>query len=285
MGGGYGAMGNGSFATLENLLLSCVVFFLIIILNRVPIVWIRSSAIVLALIVGYIMAAFLNRLDFSGFGNSPEFAVPMPLHFGLSFSWSLFIPLIIIYLVTSLEAVGDITATSKISGEPVEGKTWMQRIKGGVLVNGVNSLLGGLLNTFPSSVFAQNNGIIQLTGIASRYIGIWIAAILIIMGLFPKIAGLIQAMPEPVLGGAAMVMFGSVAASGINILAGVNLDRRALLIIAASLAVGVGLPQVPEFVSHLPSWIGDVLKSGLASGGICAILMNLLIPETKEKAV
>lgn len=284
MGGGYAALTDGTFATLENLALSCSVFFLIILFNRLPVTWLRSSAIVLALAVGYILAAFLGRLDFSGVGQSPAFAVPSPLHFGLQFSWSLFVPLIIIYLVTSLEAVGDITATSKISGEPVQGKTWMKRIKGGVLVNGANSLLGGFLNTFPSSVFAQNNGIIQLTGIASRYVGLWIAGILVVMGCFPKIAGLVQAMPEPVLGGAAMVMFGSVAASGINILAGVKLDRRALLIIAASLSVGVGLPQVPQFVSHLPGFIGDILKSGLAAGGICAILMNVLIPETKDTA-
>ncbi|NDM57416.1 solute carrier family 23 protein, partial [Klebsiella pneumoniae] len=91
-------------------------------------------------------------------------------------------------------------------------------------------------NTFHSSVFAQNNGVIQLTGVASRYVGLWIAAMLVLLGLFPSVAGVIQAVPEPVLGGAAMVMFGAVAASGINILAGIQLDRRALLIIAVSLA-------------------------------------------------
>lgn len=89
-----------------------------------------------------------------------------------------------IYLVTSLEAIGDITATSKLSNQPVDGPTWMKRIKGGVLVNGANSLLAGLFNTFPSSVFAQNNGVIQLTGVASRYVGIWIAALLVILVYF-----------------------------------------------------------------------------------------------------
>lgn len=284
MGGGYVSMGQGgSFASPQNLVLSCTVFALIIVLNRVNITWVRSSAIILALAVGYIMAGFMGRLDFSGFEHSALFALPRPLHFGLSFSWSLFIPLIIIYLVTSLEAVGDITATSKISGEPVSGPLWMKRIKGGVLVNGANSLLAGFFNTFPSSVFAQNNGIIQLTGVASRYIGLWIAGILVVLGLFPKIAALIQAMPEPVLGGAAMIMFGSVAASGINILSSIKLDRRALLIIAIALSVGVGVPQVPAFVSHLPVFIADIMKSGLAAGGITAIILNLLLPEQKEQ--
>lgn len=284
MGGGYVSMGQGgSFASPQNLVLSCTVFALIIVLNRVNITWVRSSAIILALAVGYVMAGFMGRLDFSGFEHSALFALPRPLHFGLSFSWSLFIPLIIIYLVTSLEAVGDITATSKISGEPVSGPLWMKRIKGGVLVNGANSLLAGFFNTFPSSVFAQNNGIIQLTGVASRYIGLWIAGILVVLGLFPKIAALIQAMPEPVLGGAAMIMFGSVAASGINILSSITLDRRALLIIAIALSVGVGVPQVPAFVSHLPVFVADIMKSGLAAGGITAIILNLLLPEQKEQ--
>ena len=246
MGGGYGAMANGTFANGENLLLSGVVLAVIVVLNRIPVVWMRSCAIVIALLVGYALAGYLGRLDFTGMHQAELFQVPTPLHFGLGFSWSLFIPMLVIYLVTSLEAIGDVTATSKVSGQPVEGPLWMQRIKGGVLVNGVNSLLAGVFNTFPSSIFAQNNGVIQLTGIASRHIGVWIALVLVILGLFPAVAGIIQAVPEPVLGGAAMVMFGAVAASGINILAGIELDRRALLIIAVSLALGLGVSQVPE---------------------------------------
>jgi len=283
MGGGYAAMGNGTFANGENLLLSGVVLGAIVILNRLPVVWMRSCAIVIALAIGYALAAYLGRLDFTGMREADLFEVPMPLHFGLGFSWSLFIPMVVIYLVTSLEAIGHITATSNISREPVQGPRWMQRIKGGVLVNGANSLLAGFFNTFPSSVFAQNNGIIQLTGIASRYVGLWIAAMLVILGLFPVVAGVLQAVPEPVLGGAALVMFGAVAAAGINILAGIELDRRALLIISVSLALGLGFSQVPEFLAHMPDALRSVLESGVATGGICALLMNWFLPETQPK--
>jgi xanthine permease XanP len=279
MGGGFGAMANGTFANGENLLLSGVVLAVIVVLNRIPLVWMRSCAIVIALLVGYGLAAYLGRLDFTGMHQAPLFQVPAPLHFGLGFSWSLFIPMLVIYLVTSLEAIGDVTATSKVSRQPVEGPLWMQRIKGGVLVNGVNSLLAGVFNTFPSSVFAQNNGVIQLTGIASRRIGGWIALMLVVLGLFPAVAGVIQAVPEPVLGGAAMVMFGAVAASGINILAGIDLDRRALLIIAVSLALGLGVAQVPEFLTHMPAALRNVLESGVATGGICALLLNWFLPQ------
>lgn len=279
MGGGYTAMANGSFANGQNLLLSGVVLAIIVILNRVPVVWMRSAAIVIALAVGYAIAGWMGRLDFSGMHEAPLFQVPTPLHFGLGFSWSLFIPMIVIYLVTSLEAIGDVTATSKVSRQPVEGPLWMQRIKGGVLVNGANSLLAGIFNTFPSSIFAQNNGVIQLTGIASRHVGMWIALFLVILGLFPAVAGVIQAVPEPVLGGAAMVMFGAVAAAGINILASVTLDRRALLVIAVSLALGLGVSQVPEFLAHMPAAVRNVLESGVATGGLCALLLNWFLPE------
>ncbi|PRG33697.1 uracil-xanthine permease family protein [Burkholderia multivorans] len=281
MGGGYGAMAKGTFASAQNLTLSCLVLGTIILLNRVPVVWVRSTALVIALAIGYAAAAFLGRLDFTGMHQAAVFQVPTPLHFGIGFSWSLFVPMLIIYLVTSPEAIGDVTATSKISKEPVEGPVWMQRIKGGVLVNGANSLLAGVFNTFPSSVFAQNNGVIQITGVASRYVGIWIAAMLVVLGLFPVVAGALQAVPEPVLGGAAMVMFGAVAASGINILAGIQLDRRALLIIAVSLALGLGVSQVPDILNSLPHALKNVLESGVATGGICALVMNWFLPEKK----
>ena len=279
MGGGYQAMSNNTFANADNLIMSCTVLGLIILLNRIRITWVKSSAI---LIAGYTLAGFMGHLDFSGLKDAPLVQIPTPMHFGLSFSWSLFIPMAFIYLVTSLEAIGDITATSKLSNQPVDGATWMERIKGGVLVNGANSFLAGIFNTFPSSVFAQNNGVIQLTGVASRYVGIWIAALLVILGLLPAVAGVIQAVPQAVLGGAVMVMFGAVAASGINILSGIHLDRRALLIIAISLALGLGVAQVPQILEHLPELFRNIFSSGVATGGIAALLLNIILPETKK---
>ena len=283
MGGGYAAMQDHTFANTDNLIMSCTVLGIIIILNRIRIIWIKSSAILIALIIGYILAGFMGHLDFSTLHNAPIIQVPTPMHFGLSFSWSLFIPMAFIYLVTSLEAIGDITATSKLSNQPVDGNTWMQRIKGGVLVNGANSLLAGFFNTFPSSVFAQNNGVIQLTGVASRYVGIWIAILLIILGLFPSVAAVIQAVPQAVLGGAVMVMFGAVAASGINILSSVHLDRRALLIIAIAIALGLGVAQVPEILEHLPELFKNIFSSGVATGGLTALVLNLVLPENQKQ--
>ena len=282
MGGGYTAMQDNTFANADNLIMSCTVLGIIILLNRIRIIWVKSSAILIALVIGYILAGFMGHLNFSVLQDAPLIQIPTPMHFGLSFSWSLFIPMAFIYLVTSLEAIGDVTATSKISNQPVDGPIWMQRIKGGVLVNGVNSFLAGIFNTFPSSVFAQNNGVIQLTGVASRYVGIWIAIMLVILGLFPAVAAVIQAVPQAVLGGAVMVMFGAVAASGINILASIQLDRRALLIIAISLALGLGVAQVPQILEHLPELFKNIFSSGVATGGIAALILNIVLPETQK---
>ena len=282
MGGGYQAMSDKTFASTDNLIMSCTVLAIIILLNRVKVVWVKSSAILIALVIGYALAGYMGYLNFSGLKDAPLIQIPTPMHFGISFSWSLFIPMAFIYLVTSLEAIGDVTATSKISNQPVDGPLWMERIKGGVLVNGANSFLAGIFNTFPSSVFAQNNGVIQLTGIASRYVGIWIAVLLVILGLFPAVAGVIQAVPQAVLGGAVMVMFGAVAASGINILSGITLDRRALLIISISLGLGLGVAQVPQILEHLPELARNIFSSGVATGGIAALILNLVLPETKK---
>ncbi len=129
--------------------MSCTVLGLLSILNRINITWVKSSAILIALIAGYAMAGLMGHLDFSGLKDAPLVQVLTPMHFGLGFSWSLFIPLAFIYLVTSLEAIGDITATSKLSNQPVDGPQWMQRIKGGVLVNGANSILGRYFQHLP----------------------------------------------------------------------------------------------------------------------------------------
>ncbi|KAF5274899.1 hypothetical protein FQR65_LT16846 [Abscondita terminalis] len=246
-----------------------------------PMIGIGSAMVAAGTPVEAVMASIFGVV-IAGLKDAPLIQIPTPMHFGISFSWSLFIPMAFIYLVTSLEAIGDVTATSKISNQPVDGPVWMERIKGGVLVNGANSFLAGLFNTFPSSVFAQNNGVIQLTGVASRFVGIWIAIMLIILGLFPAVAGIIQAVPQAVLGGAVMVMFGAVAASGINILSGIQLDRRALLIIAISLALGLGVAQVPQILEHLPELPRNIFSSGVATGGLAALILNLVLPETKK---
>lgn len=278
MGGGFAAMKDGSFGSAENLSLSLLVLVSIILLQRSRNPWLRLSAIVIAMLIGYVAALLLGHHQPLQMPTE-WISFPHPFRFGIGFSWQFFVPITVIFVVTALEAIGDMTATSDVSGEPVDGPIYMERIKGGVLSDGLNSMLAAVVGTFPMSVFAQNNGVIQLTGVASRYVGFFIAAMLVILGLLPGVAALIQLIPEPVLGGATLVMFGTIAAAGVRIISREVLDRRALMILAVSLGMGLGVAQVPEVLQHLPPLLKDVLSFGVATGGITAMLMNLLLPK------
>lgn len=280
IGGGYGAMNDNSFGAPRNLLLAGAVLLVIILLNRQRNPYLRLASLVIAMAVGYALAWALEMLPPSATepGNAPLISVPTPLYYGLGIDWSLLIPLMLVFMVTSLETIGDITATSDVSEQPVSGPLYMQRLKGGVLANGLNSMLSAVFNTFPNSCFSQNNGVIQLTGVASRKVGFVVALMLILLGLFPAVAGLVQHIPEPVLGGATIVMFGTIAASGVRIVAREPLNRRAIMIMALSLAVGLGVSQQPDILQFSPSWLKTLLSSGIAAGGITAIVLNLIFP-------
>ncbi|NAW69775.1 xanthine permease XanP [Vibrio sp. V27_P1S3P104] len=284
IGGGYAALSDGTFGSLDKLALAGTVLALIVILNRARNPYVRVASIVIAMVVGYIMAYLMGMVDTSQKPESSLMALPIPMQYGLSFDWSLFIPLVLIFLITALEAIGDITATSEVSGEPVKGPIYMKRIKGGVLADGLNSALAAVFNSFPNSTFSQNNGVILLTGVASRYVGYFIAAMLVLLGLFPGVASFVQLIPEPVLGGATIVMFGTIAAAGVRIISRVDLDRRAILIMALSFSMGLGIAQKPEILQFMPEFIKSIFSSGVAAGGITAIVLNLLLPEHNARA-
>ncbi|PHM62591.1 nucleobase:cation symporter-2 family protein [Xenorhabdus ishibashii] len=282
IGGGYAAIQNGTFGAHENLLLAGTVLAVIVLLNRQNNPYLRVASLVIAMAMGYLLAWYMDMLPVSTpKEDAPIIIIPAPLYYGLSFDWNLLIPLILIFMVTSLETIGDITATSDVSEQPVSGPLYMKRVKGGVLANGLNSMVSAVFNTFPNSCFGQNNGVIQLTGVASRYVGYMIALMLILLGLFPAVAGFVQHIPEPVLGGATIVMFGTIAASGIRIVSREPLNRRSIMIIALSLAVGLGVSQQPLILQFAPDWVKNLLSSGIAAGGLTAILLNLIFPQEK----
>ena len=276
-GGGAVAKSNGTFGSFEHVGLAALVLLLIIFFNRSSNRYLRMSSIVIGLVIGYAVAWCMGLVDFSSVQSYGGFNIPVPFKYGLSFDWSAFIALGLVYLITAIEAYGDITANSLISGEPVEGKTFVKRAPGGILADGFNSILAGVFNSFPNSVFAQNNGMIQLTGVASRYVGYYIAGFLILLGLFPAVGLVFSLMPEPVLGGATLLMFGTVASAGIRIIAAQTIDRKATLVMALSFSLGLSVELVPEILSQLPETVRNIFSSGITTGGVTAILANALI--------
>ncbi len=276
--GGYG---NPDIGALKYLAVGAITLATIILINRSSNQVLRLSGIMIGMVVGYITATFMGMVNFD-VADVAIIAVPIPFKYGIDFDLAAFIPVAIISVVTAIETTGDLTANSMISKQPVQGPLYIQRIKGGVLGDGVNSCLAATFGSFPMSTFSQNNGVIQLTGVASRYVAFYIAGLFILLGLFPIIGAVMQTLPKPVLGGATLVMFGTVASAGIRILATAELDRRDLLIMAVSFGLGLGVVAVPEVTNFFPPLAKSIFSSSVTVAGLSAILMSLIIPGGKK---
>lgn len=243
------------------------------------------SSIVLGLCVGYALSFALGMVDMSAASSQSltNLNIPVPFKYGVEFNISSIIAIGLVYLITAIEATGDVTANSLISGKSIEGDKYLERVSGGVMADGFNSLLAGIFNSFPNSIFAQNNGIIQLTGVASRYVGYYIAAMLVLLGLFPVVGIVFSLMPDAVLGGATLLMFGTVAAAGIRIIAAQEINRKATLVLAVSLSLGLGVELMPDILKAAPEAIKGVFSSGITTGGLAAIVSNILIRVKEDK--
>ena len=278
LAGGFNAVDFGSPSQLS---LGMTVILTVIVMNCSQNHWIRLSSILVGMAVGLICAFFLDELPLSDFDISTSISLPRPLLYGLDFDLLAFIPVAVIFLISSVETAGDITANCSICRQPVQGAAYLERVRRGVLADGVNSLISATLNSFPNTTFSQNNGVIQLTGIASRHVGLYVGCMLIALGLFQGLGDILQAIPKPVIGGATMLMFGSVAAAGLGILGGLELNRRQLMIIGISLGLGLGPTMVPGALDQLPDLLKTLLGSAAATAGLTAILLHMLLPNAQ----
>ena len=244
--------------------------------------WMRIAGAAVGVLVGCALCGALGGL------NAPPpdetgawFTRPRLLPHGFAFRWELALPFVFVYLVSLLEAMGDMTATAQLSGLPTTGTSHWKRLSGGVMADGLLSTVSSLFGGFPSATYAQNNGVIQITGVASRRIGYVMAVILALLGLFPVVGRWVTAMPPPVLGGLALLMFGLVAVSGVRLLVSAGLGQREGVIVALSLGVGLGLPTQPTLLASLPTTLHALLESGISAGGLTALVLNLAWPAEK----
>lgn len=284
MAGGAAAQQAGTFGSGQHLALGGLVLVIVMLLSVSRNRFLRMGAIAIGLAIGYGVSLIMGVVNFTVLDNLPLISLPVPFRYGLRFDWGAFLPFVLIYLLTALETVGDLTATSAASNQPVNGDLYIRRIKGGVLGDGVNSIIAAALNTFPNTTFSQNNGVIYMTGVGSRHVGFFVAGILVLLGLLPIVGGLFQALPQPVLGGATTVMFGSIAVAGLNIVASTKLDRRSMIIVAVSLAMGLGVVYVPEVFNDKPQFIQNIFASSISTGGLTAILLSWLLPQELAEA-
>ncbi|NGE22911.1 xanthine permease XanP, partial [Klebsiella pneumoniae] len=244
-GGGFSAKSSGTFGDYQNIGVGLLVLLVVIGFNCCKSPLLRMGGIAIGLIVGYICALFLGMVDFSQMSKAAFITIPVPFKYGFSFNFAHFLVVAIIYLLSVLEAVGDLTATALVSGQKIQGQEFQSRLKGGVMADGLVSVAASAMSSLPLTTFAQNNGVIQMTGVASRHVGKIIAVILVILGLFPGIGWFFTTIPAPVLGGAMTLMFSMIAIAGIRIILSNGLRRRETLIVATSLGLGLGVSYDP----------------------------------------
>ncbi|EOE6701244.1 nucleobase:cation symporter-2 family protein [Morganella morganii] len=281
-GGGFSAKSSGTFGDYQNIGVGLLVLLVVIGFNCCKSPLLRMGEIAIGLIVGYICALFLGMVDFSQMSKAAFITIPVPFKYGFSFNFAHFLVVAIIYLLSVLEAVGDLTATALVSGQKIQGQEFQSRLKGGVMADGLVSVAASAMSSLPLTTFAQNNGVIQMTGVASRHVGKIIAVILVILGLFPGIGWFFTTIPAPVLGGAMTLMFSMIAIAGIRIILSNGLRRRETLIVATSLGLGLGVSYDPAVFHVLPTSLYALAENPICMGGVTAIILNLIIPISKE---
>lgn len=275
-----GGVGADDFASPSNLLLALFVLSVTIAVHQYGRGFIKASSILFGLLAGYIVAIALGIVDFTSLSNAAWFALPKPLEYGMTFSGTAIIGMTLIMFVVGLETIGNISAiTTTGAGRPAKDR----ELSGGVMADGVATSLAAVFNTLPNTAYAQNVGLITLTGVVSRHVVTIGGLLLIAMGLFPKLGGLVAAMPPAVLGGAGVVMFGMIASAGLKIIKECELDQRNMLIIAVSLSLGIGLPPVEAISETMPGQLGLLLKSGLVPAALAALLLDAILPGKPDR--
>jgi xanthine permease XanP len=254
--------------------------------------WLKLSSIMLGLFAGMVFAGLTNSLDQPLPAElAPVFLIEF-LPFALHFDGMVFLLLMPIFLVSIIESIGDLTATSLLSGRSVSGPEYWLRLRGGVMADGFNTLLAALFGTFPNTTFSQNNGVIRLTGVASRFVGLLLAVLLMLLGSIPVFSALFQLLPGGVLHGATGLMFGTIMLTGIRVLRAQPNQPRVLLMLACCTLGAIGLTQTTTLLASLdmstPAYLQMLTNFPVATGALIAMtwealaLLNRRVRQTKD---
>ncbi|MFF2246986.1 nucleobase:cation symporter-2 family protein [Arthrobacter sp. NPDC058130] len=277
------AMGGNSkspdYGSMANIGLAAVTMAIVLLLSKVGNAAISRLSILLAMVLGTMIAFAFGMADFSKVGQGEIVAFPTPFAFGPpTFEIAAIVSMLIVILVTLTETSADIIAVGDIVGTKVDAK----RIGNGLRADMLSSAVSPLFNSFTQSAFAQNVGLVAITGVKSRFVVSAGGLILVVLGLLPVLGRVVASVPTPVLGGAGVVLFGTVAASGIRTLSKVEYrNNMNLIIVAASLGFGMIPIAAPTFYDKFPTWFSTIFHSGISSAALMAILLNLLFNHVK----
>ena len=272
MGGG---VGNPQFGSLTNIGLGFLTFLIVIFTYKFAKGFLGNLSVLIGLIGGTAIAFAMGVANFAEVSKAHWVAVIEPFYFGMpTFDWASVLSMVVVMLVVMVETTGDSIAIGEIVDKKIDRKELASIIR----ADGLSTVIGGILNSFPYTAFAQNVGLIAVTRVKSRFVVAASGVILILLGLFPKLAAVVASIPNAVLGGAGIAMFGMIIASGIRSLGKVNFDgNQNLMLVAISIGVSMIPIAAPTFYAHFPAWAQILLKSGITFGSIMAILLNLLL--------
>ncbi|WP_379156614.1 nucleobase:cation symporter-2 family protein [Paenibacillus sp. sgz5001063] len=277
-----GGQGSADFGAPRNLLLGLITLLVILAVNRFTTGFLRSISVLAGLVAGTVIGYAMGLVHFSTVGSASWVSIARPFYFGWpEFSITAIFTMIIVNIVSMVESTGVYFAVGKATDQQVEQK----QVVNGLRSEGLAIMLGGLFNAFPYTAFSQNVGLLSLTRVKTRNVIFAAGGIMVVLGLLPKLAALTTVVPNAVLGGAMIVMFGSVAASGMSILSEVDLRKDGNLLIAAcSIAVGLGSAVLPSMFDQLPEFARMLLQNGIVSGSLTAIILNIFLSKTQESA-
>ncbi|ASS67468.1 MULTISPECIES: nucleobase:cation symporter-2 family protein [unclassified Paenibacillus] len=282
MNNAAGGQGAPDFGAPRNLLLALLTLVVILVVSRFAKGFMRAIAVLVGLAAGTAAAYAMGLVSFSGVWDASWLSIAQPFYFGAPHvSLVAVVTMILVNIVSMVESTGVYLAVGKTTDQQVDEK----QIVNGLRSEGAAIMLGGIFNAFPYTAFSQNVGLIALTKVKKRSVIVAAGAIMVLLGLLPKLAALTTVVPSAVLGGAMIVMFGSVAASGMGILSEVDLRKEGnLMIVACSLAVGLGSATVPAMFGQLPSEASMLLQSGIVTGSLTAIILNIMMTRRQRDA-
>ncbi len=283
MGNIVGQPDTPGYASLTNLILAGITLGSILLLNRFLRGYMKTISVLLSLVIGTVVASFIGLVDYSVVGKSAWVHMVEPFRFGLpTFHFSAILSMVLVGIVSMIESTGVFFALAEVCEKKIDGKD----LKRGLRAEGMAQVVGGIFQAFPYTTFSQNVGLLALTGVKTRNVVVAACLIIMTLGLLPKVAALTTIIPAPVLGGAMIPMFGMVMASGVRQLSQVNFQKiENMLVIATSVGLGLGVSIAPVVFSNLPDGLRLLVESGIVSGSLTAIFVNILLNGVGKESV
>ncbi len=271
-GGGSGA---ADFGSINHLLVATFVVIVIVIAKQFK-GFVNNASILIGIVAGYILAICLGMVDFTAVAEASWFALPVFMPVAFDFELQAIIAMGIMFIATTVETIGDV---SGVANGGLDREPTTKELQGGVMADGLGSILGSLFGVLPNTSFSQNVGLVAVTKVVNRFVITTGAIFLILCGFCPKLSALFSVMPQSVLGGAAVIMFAMILVSGIQSLSKIDLNERNGLIIALAIGLGVGIGNVPAVLDQLPAWVGNIFaQNGIIMTFVIATVMNLILP-------